>query len=91
MTVDNPGTWGGFQFYGTPGSLNYSDNMDLYVHFSGWTSSTGNYVTAPQTFAGPIRQASGTGTDSYGCSQNQYTFGTIEVNISQVTASLQYF
>ncbi len=91
MTVDNSGTWGGYQFYGTPGSTDYSDNMDLYVHFSGWTSTTGNYVTAPQTLKGPIRQSSGTGTDGYGCTQNQYTFGTIEVNISQVTPSLQYF
>jgi hypothetical protein len=74
MTVDNPGTWPGYQFGGTPGSSNYSNNMDIYVHFSGWTSSTGNYITSPATFAGPIRQASGSGTDSFGCPQNQYTF-----------------
>jgi hypothetical protein len=91
MTVDNPGTWPGYQFGGTPGSSNYSNNMDIYVHFSGWTSSTGNYITSPATFAGPIRQASGFGTDSFGCTQNQYTFGTIAVNIGQVTANLQYF
>jgi hypothetical protein len=91
MTVDNPGTWPGYQFGGTPGSSNYSNNMDIYVHFSGWTSSTGNYITSPATFAGPIRQASGPGTDSFGCTQNQYTFGTIAVNIGQVTANLQYF
>jgi hypothetical protein len=91
MTVLNPGTWGGYQFYGTPGSTNYSPNLDLYAHFSGWTSNVGNYITAPQSLAGPIRQASGTGTDTYGCSQNQYTFGTIQILTTQVNVNIQYF
>jgi hypothetical protein len=91
MTVQNSATWGGFQFYGTPGSTDYSSNLDLYAHFSGWTSNSGNYLTAPQSLAGPIRQASGAGTDSFGCPQNQYTFGTIEVTTSQVNVNIQYF
>jgi hypothetical protein len=91
MTVQNTATWGGYQFYGTPSSTNYSSNLDLYAHFSGWTSGLGNYITAPQSLAGPIRQASGTGTDTYGCSQNQYTFGTIPVSTSQVNVNIQYF
>ena len=90
MTVQNTATWGGYQFYGTPSSTNYSSNLDLYAHFSGWTSGLGNYVTAPQSLAGPIRQASGSGTDTYGCAQNQYTFGTIRVLPSQVNANIQY-
>jgi hypothetical protein len=91
MTVDNSGTWGGYQFYGTPGSSNYSSNLDLYAHFSGWTSNTGNYITPPITFAGPIRQSSGTGPDSFGCTQSQYTFGTIEISPSQVNPNVYYF
>ena len=91
MTVQNSATWGGYQFYGIPSSTNYSSNLDLYVHFSGWTSGLGNYITAPQSLAGPIRQASGAGTDTYGCSQNQYTFGTIPVLTSQVNVNIQYF
>jgi hypothetical protein len=91
MTVQNSATWGGYQFYGIPSSTNYSSNLDLYVHFSGWTSGLGNYITAPQSLAGPIRQASGSGTDTYGCSQNQYTFGTIPVSTSQVNVNIQYF
>jgi hypothetical protein len=91
MTVLNAGTWGGYQFYGTPVSPDYSLNMDLYAKFSGWTSGLGNYITAPQSLTGPIRQASGTGTDSFGCSQNQYTFGTIEVETTDVTTSEYYF
>jgi len=91
MTVQNTATWGGYQFYGIPSSTDYSSNLDLYTHFSGWTSGLGNYITAPQSFAGPIRQASGSGTDTYGCSQNQYTFGTIPVSTSQVNVNIQYF
>ena len=91
MTVQNPATWGGYQFYGIPSSTNYSSNLDLYAHFSGWTSGIGNYITAPQSLAGPIRQSSGSGTDTYGCSQNQYTFGTIPVSTSQVNTNIQYY
>ena len=91
MTVANPATWGGYQFYGTPGATDYSSNLDVYAHFSGWTSSTGNYLTSPQSLNSTIRQSSGTGTDSFGCSQNQYTFGTIEVSTSQVNVNIQYF
>jgi hypothetical protein len=91
MTVQNTATWGGYQFYGIPSSTDYSSNLDLYAHFSGWTSGLGNYITAPQSFAGPIRQASGSGTDTYGCSQNQYTFGTIPILTSQVNVNIQYF
>jgi hypothetical protein len=91
MTVQNSATWGGYQFYGIPSSTNYSSNLDLYAHFSGWTSGLGNYITAPQSFAGLIRQSSGSGTDNYGCSQNQYTFGTIPVSTSQVNTNIQYY
>jgi hypothetical protein len=34
---------------------------------------------------------SGNGPDSYGCSQNQYTFGTIQVTTSQVNPNEQYY
>jgi len=91
MTVENSATWGGYQFYGTPGSTDYSSNLDLYAHFSGWTSGIGNYITPPQSLTSPIRQIVGSGLDGYGCSQNQYTFGTIPVSTSQVNVDIQYF
>jgi hypothetical protein len=91
MTVQNAGTWGGAQFYGVPGTTNYSNNMDLYVHYSGWTSGLGNYITSPQSLTGEIRQASGSGNDSFGCTQNQFTFGTIEVTLLDVNPNIQYF
>jgi hypothetical protein len=69
----------------------YSSNLDAYVHFSGWTTPVDNFLTPVTNFAGPIRQASGSGTDAYGCTQTQYTFGTIPVTLSQVDPTIQYF
>ena len=69
----------------------YSSNLDSYAHFSGWTTPVDNFLTPVTNFAGPIRQASGSGADAYGCTQTQYTFGTIPVTLSQVDPTIQYF
>jgi hypothetical protein len=69
----------------------YSSNLDSYVHFSGWTTPVDNFLTPVTNFAGSIRQSSGAGTDTYGCAQNQYTFGTIGVTTSQVNPNITYF
>ena len=52
--------------------------------------SNGNFITNVATLAGSIRQASGSGTDSQGCSQNQYTFGSVGITTSTVNPSEQY-
>jgi len=75
---------------GTPGGVDYAGDMARYATFSGWTGSVGNFITNVSTLAGTIRQASGAGVDSYGCSQNQYTFGSIQVAPGQVNPSIQY-
>jgi hypothetical protein len=75
---------------GTPAGTNYASDLAIYAQFSGWTGSVGNFVTNVSTLNGLIRQSSGSGTDSYGCTQNQYTFGSITTNPSLVTASIQY-
>jgi hypothetical protein len=75
---------------GTPGGANYPADMAIYSQYSGWTGSVGNFITNISSLSGPIRQSSGTGSDGYGCSQNQYTFGSIPVSTSQVNPSLQY-
>ena len=75
-----------------PGAgASYSPDLDLYAHFSGWTTPVDGYFTPVTSFAGPIRQASGSGTDAYGCTQTQYTFGTIPVTAAQVDPDIQYF
>ena len=77
---------------GVPGiGPEYTLDLDIYAHFSGWTTPVDEFLTPVINFAGPIRQASGSGTDGYGCTQTQYTFGTIAVTTTQVNPSIQYF
>jgi hypothetical protein len=75
---------------GTPAGVNYASDMAIYAQYSGWTGSVGNFVTNVSSLSGAIRQSSGSGNDSYGCPQNQYTFGSIQVSTSQVNPLIQY-
>jgi hypothetical protein len=88
---DTGATWFGYGNEGIPSTTNYSTNMDTYAHYSGWTGSSGNFITPVTSLSGAIRQLSGSGTDSYGCPQNQYTFGTIQTTTSQVNPNVQYY
>jgi hypothetical protein len=88
---DDGATWFGYgNSGGSPGITNYSSNLNSYAHYSGWTDSGGNFVTPVTLLVGAIRQNVGVGTDSFGCPQDQYTFGTVEITSSQVTPSIQY-
>jgi hypothetical protein len=86
-------TWTGFGNEAGPPAAdgNYSNNMDIYAHYSGFTSGGGNFISSPNVLKSAIRQASGSGTDSYGCAQAQYVYGTIQVPLSGVNTSIQYF
>lgn len=75
---------------GVPAGATYASDLAIYAQYSGWTGSVGNFITNVTSFAGPIRQSSGSGVDTYGCTQNQYTFGSIPVNTSQVDPNVQY-
>jgi hypothetical protein len=88
---DDGATWFGYgNSGGSPGITNYSNNLISYANYSGWTDGGGNFVTPVTTLVGAIRQTGGVGTDSFGCPQDQYTFGTVEITSSQVTPSIQY-
>jgi hypothetical protein len=88
---DNGADWYGFvNSGGIPGSVNYESNMLTYIQYSGWTGSVGNFITNVTDFSGSIRQDSGAGVDSFGCPQNQYTFGTIEVTTIEINPLIQY-
>lgn len=76
---------------GIPGSTNFASDMSLYIQYSGWTGSAGNFISNIVNFAGPIRQTAGYGNDSFGCPQDQYTFGTIEVALSEINPNIKYF
>ena len=89
--LNNNTTWGGYQFYGVPDATNYSNNLNTYAHYSGWTSNSGNYITSPSSLSSIIRQSSGVGVDSFDCPQNQYSFGTIQITESDINPNIQYF
>ena len=80
----------GFGNSGIPSTVTYASDMAIYILYSGWTGSNGNFITNISNNSSPIRQASGSGTDTFGCTQNQYTFGTIEITTSEVNPSVQY-
>jgi hypothetical protein len=87
---DGSRTWFGWANSGVPGSSNYSDNMDYYAHYSGFTNGgSGNFVTQVSLLNSPMFQSSG--TDSYGCPINQYGFGTININNTLVNTNVKYF
>ena len=58
-----------------PGSGTYSADLNVYAHQPSFINGGGNFVT-PVTLSAPILQSAGTYS---GCSQNQYTYGTIAI------------
>jgi hypothetical protein len=69
-------------------SGSYSNDLDVYAHQPSFINGTGNFVS-PNDLKAPIAQVNGQIIN--GVSQSIYTFGSIEVNTSIVTASEQYF
>ena len=89
-TVDTNVNWYGYSSGGwaDPLNANYSYMMNKYISYSGFTNSVGNFRN-PSNYKGLIRQSPG--TDSYGCSVNQYTFETITVSPSTINSNEYYF
>jgi len=76
---------------GVPSVGSYSNDLNVYIHYSGFTGGNGNFITNVSTLKGYIKQTTGTTLDTYGCTQDQYTFNTIELTTSQVNTNIQYF
>ena len=82
----------GFANSGVPPIANYASDLIIYANYSGFTNAGfGNYIQPVSTFNGLIKQSSGSGNDSFGCPQTQYTFGTIEVPLTSVNVNVDYF
>lgn len=87
---DGGKTWFGWGNSGVPGSLGYSENMDYYAHYSGFTNgSSGNFITQVSLLSSAMFQTAG--NDGYGCPVNQYGFGTININSMLVNPNVKYF
>jgi hypothetical protein len=93
MTDQNTNAFYGYWNSGGPPASNgfYSSDLDKYIHFSGWTTPVDEFITPVTNFAGQIRQASGAGVDSYGCTQQQYTFNSVPITTSQIDPTVPYF
>jgi hypothetical protein len=82
----------GFSNSGVPPISNYANDLIIYANYSGFTNAGfGNYIEPASSFNSLIKQTSGSGTDSFGCTQSQYTFGSIEIPLSSINTNIDYF
>jgi hypothetical protein len=90
-TSNAGGNYNGFTNNGGPaGGGTYAADMAIYVQYPGWSGSSGNFITNVGTIKNSIRQASGSGNDSQGCPQNQYTFGSVGITTTMVNPLERY-
>lgn len=81
----------GYSNSGTyPAGPNYANDLNIYVQYPDWAGGVGNFISNVASLSGGIRQASGAGTDTYGCPQAQYTFGSVRITTSQINPNVQY-
>lgn len=83
----------GFGNSGIPSETNYENDLIIYSKYPGFinTDIENYYIKTPNQLKSLIRQVTGTGTDSFGCTNNQYTFGTIQVTDNDINTGIQYF
>lgn len=82
----------GFANSGVPSVSNYNNDLIVYASYPGFiTGSTGNFITPVTSLTSYIRQFAGAGLDSFGCVQNRYTFGTIQITTTDVNPNVDYF
>jgi hypothetical protein len=81
----------GYGNSGVPNSTGYENDLIIYAGYPGFTTPWGNFISTPEDLKSIIRKQSGSGLDGYGCQQNQFTFGTIEITPTDVNPSIQYF
>ena len=92
VTPDTSVDWYGFGNSGSwadPNSAKYSDTLAKYIAYSGFTNSIGDFVS-PELLKEQINQNPYSINDNFGCSVNQYSFGTVEVPVSLINENIQY-
>jgi hypothetical protein len=82
----------GFGNSGTPNTTNYSNDLSVYASYPGFVLGGGISFKVPvSTLSSSIRQLAGAGVDTFGCEQQQYTFGTVEIKNSDINNNVAYF
>jgi hypothetical protein len=82
--------WGHANSGTYPAGPNYANDLNVYVQYPGWFGGLGDFITNVSLLSSGIRQAAGSGTDTYGCPQSQYTFGSVGITTAQVNPNIQY-
>jgi hypothetical protein len=87
---------------GVPSTTDYSNNLNVYIHYSGFTGGSGNFISNVGNLKSPSRQLSNEPpsplsfstysnvTDMFGCETVPF-FNTIEINITNINPNIQYF
>jgi hypothetical protein len=92
MATNGASYFFGYGNSGAPNINDYSNDLNVYAHYSGFTLGGGSkFVTPVSNLSSLIRTASGVGPDSFGCDIQQYTFGTIKVGSNNVNPNETYF
>lgn len=82
----------GFGNSGSANMTNYSDEMDIYIKYSGFTNGGGSKFKVPvSTLTSTIRQEVGQGIDDFGCNVDQYNMGTVRITSGDVDVNEKYF
>jgi hypothetical protein len=92
VTPDTSVDWYGFGNSGSwadPTSAKYSDTLAKYIAYSGFTNSVGDFIS-PQLLKEQINQNPYSILDNFGCSVNQYSFGSVEIPVSLINKNIQY-
>jgi len=69
---------------GLPSTINYSINLDTYIHYSGFTGGSGNFISN----VGNLRSSNN--SDNFGCTSIGI-FNTIEITPIDINPNIQYF
>jgi hypothetical protein len=69
---------------GLPSTIGYSNNLDIYIRYSGFTGGSGNFISNVNNLK------SSNNSDSFGC-PSIGIFNTIEITPTDVNPNIQYF
>jgi hypothetical protein len=83
---------------GLPSTIGYSTNLDIYIHYSGFTGGSGNFISNVGNLKSANSQLSDEAppypfssvTDMFGCETLPY-FNTIVIEPTDVNPNIQYF
>ena len=74
---------------GVPSTTDYSNNLNVYIHYSGFTGGSGNFISNVSNLKSSNLNDPNTGLDEYGCTAAG--FNTIEIDPTNVNPNIQYF